>query len=142
MSSENHNILYLAGEFHRQRCNSALPEVVEGVRLPICLSKLLYVERLPYRPSMVRCSMNCSNPFVEYSTILPMHVTGGPQGSPLLRQLLSVQTLTPKSTMNLTPPGAPGPDSRTWDCPVLLGGSHRGASMRTNRTSWLSISMG
>jgi hypothetical protein len=86
--------------------------------------------------------MNCSNPFVEYSTILPMHVTGGPQGSPLLRQLLSVQTLTPKSTMNLTPPGAPGPDSRTWDCPVLLGGSHRGASMRTNRTSWLSISMG
>jgi hypothetical protein len=29
--------------------------------------------------------MNRSNPFMEYITILPMRVTGRPQGSPLLR---------------------------------------------------------
>jgi hypothetical protein len=39
--------------------------------------------------------MNRSYSLTEYITILPMRVTGGLLGSPLLRQLLSVKTLTP-----------------------------------------------
>jgi len=39
--------------------------------------------------------MNCSNPFMEYITILPMRVTGGPQGGLLLPHLPSVAALTP-----------------------------------------------
>jgi hypothetical protein len=42
--------------------------------------------------------MNRSNSLTEYITILPMRVTGGLQGSPLLRQLLSVHTLTPRNS--------------------------------------------
>jgi hypothetical protein len=34
---------------------------------------------------------------MEYINILPMLVTGGSHGVPLLRQLLSVKTLTPRN---------------------------------------------
>jgi hypothetical protein len=39
--------------------------------------------------------MNRSNSFMEYITILPILVTGGPEGDLLLLQLLSVAALTP-----------------------------------------------
>ena len=40
----------------------------------------------PYRLSTVRCSMYSSNSFIEYITMPPTFVTGGPPPVPLLRQ--------------------------------------------------------
>ena len=51
----------------------------------------------PYRLSTVRCSMYRSNSFIEYITMPPTFVTGGPPPVTLLRQLWSVKTLTPRN---------------------------------------------
>jgi hypothetical protein len=48
-----------------------------------------------YLVSTVRCSINYSNPFMEYITMPPTLANGGLEISPLLRQLWSVKTLTP-----------------------------------------------
>jgi len=45
----------------------------------------------------VRCSMNRSNPFIKYSTILSILVTDGPEDDLLLLQLLSADKLTPRN---------------------------------------------
>jgi hypothetical protein len=55
-----------------------------------------------YHPSTICCSMNCSNPFMEYITIPPTLVNGGLEACPLLRQLCSVKTLTPRNAPALS----------------------------------------
>ena len=55
-----------------------------------------------YHPSTICCSMNCSNPFMEYITMPPTLVNGGLEACPLLRQLCSVKTLTPRNAPALS----------------------------------------
>ena len=87
------------------------------------LSTVPSPRRTPYRPPVVRSSMNCSNPFMEYITILPMRVTSGPQGSSLLLQLLRVNTLTARSIRRT--PTRRGYNGQTRAVHLVTTGIHR-----------------